>query len=142
MIDTVTFTIYSDFCDDALARTMITDGSGDLFFCFHVENACDDTDCTRFTRQTREAVLHELAHLWMNENLSETTRVRFSEHVGLDSWLDRSAQWHERAGEHAAEIIAWGLMDEAMQMVRIGDPPQDALEAGYRLLTGRQAPER
>ena len=141
-IGTVTFTIYSDFCDDALARTMITDDSRDLFFCFHTEDACDDAGCTRFTRRTREAVLHELAHLWMHENLNETTRGRFTEHVGLDAWSDRGVEWPERAAEHAAEIIAWGLMDEPMQMVRIGDPAQDALQAGYRLLTGRDAPAR
>ncbi len=33
-------------------------------------------------------------------------------------------------------MIAWGLMDEEVAMVRIPDVTPDQLQAGFRLLTG------
>jgi hypothetical protein len=60
---------------------------------------------------SRKLMLHELAHAWAREHLSADDRHTFVELRGAASWNDRDDPWAERGTEHAAEILAWGLMD-------------------------------
>jgi hypothetical protein len=104
-------------------------------------------------RLDRPTVLHELAHAWANAHLDDATRRAFMATRGLDVWHGGDVPWEQRATEHAAEIIAWALLDRN-RLVRWVEPAADgsdvvtwrllslpggdvdALVAGYRLLTG------
>lgn len=72
----------------------------------------------------------------MSTTLDEAVREEFGEHVGLETWNDPTVAWDRRAIEHAADTIAWGLMDREMRMLAIGDPTRDELVVGFRILTG------
>ena len=63
-------------------------------------------------------ILHELAHVWDWNQLSDDRRQDFLALRGLDEW--RNGNWHERGAEHAAEIIVWGLMDRPVRPGHLG----------------------
>ncbi len=44
--------------------------------------------------------------------------------------------WHRRGVEHAAETIAWGLMDLALPLTRLGGPGCAQAARGFAALTG------
>jgi hypothetical protein len=134
----VTFTLTSDLCDDARARYDPTPAGAELTLCFDEPFACWDDTCTNFTPASRSLVLHELAHAWMDAGLAESVRQRFIDHAGLEVWSDHSYPWIERAVEHAADAVAWGLLDRDMLMYRTGSPNPDHLATGFRILTGTE----
>jgi len=135
-IVSATFTLYSEYCDDIGARYRRTDGGGDLSFCFGETLVCWDENCTHFRREVRRLVLHEMAHAWIDATLDEGAKQRFADHAGLDAWNDKSVFWDERAVEHAAETLAWGLMDRDLAVIQIGSPTAEQLTDDFRLLTG------
>ena len=92
--------------------------------------------CTSRTSPPTEAMfVHELAHAWCAHSLPDEHRNAFMEMRGLSVWRG-DVPWHERGTEHAAEILMWGLIDRPTGVVTIRDHGCDALEAGYRTLTG------
>lgn len=92
--------------------------------------------CTSRTGPPIEALfIHELAHAWCAHSLSEQRRSDFQELRGCPVWRG-DVPWHERGAEHAAEILMWGLIDRPTGVITIHDHGCDALEAGYRTLTG------
>ena len=57
--------------------------------------------------------LHELAHAWDRQSLTDERRAEFLRLRRLDAsgaTTTRSV-WDERGAEHAAEVMVWGLMD-------------------------------
>jgi len=84
----------------------------------------------------RTLVLHEFAHAWTEQNLTETARARFVDLRGARSWNAAKDAWSERATEHAAVVMAWGLLDVVVQPRPIGDTSTAALTEAFRLLTG------
>ena len=86
----------------------------------------------------KKTVLHELAHAWADQTLDSETRMRFLDLRELDIWHDNSVPWEERGFEHAAEIIAWGLMDEDLLLVSIGETDTRQLADAFELLTGKE----
>ncbi len=94
--------------------------------------------CTSRTSPQIEALfLHELAHAWCAHSLSDARRSDFQELRGCPVWRG-AVPWHERGAEQAAEILTWGLIDRPTGVVTIHDHGCDALEAGYRALTGAE----
>ena len=86
---------------------------------------------------TDALILHELSHAWLEHNLTEARQADFQALRGYEYWRNRDvAAWHENGCEQAAEIMAWGLIDRPAGVVTINDHGCDALEAGYRALTG------
>lgn len=83
----------------------------------------------------RRILLHELAHAWAHEHLSDDQRQAFVADRGLAAWNDRGADWDERATEHAAEIITWGL-DSRCKPHEMIENDAASLEAAFVLLTG------
>jgi hypothetical protein len=84
-------------------------------------------------------MLNELAHAWDRHQLTEERRQALLELRGLELWRDsewHDVDWHDRGAEHAAEIMAWGLMDRPIKLVRIDQNSCGELEAAYRVLTG------
>lgn len=97
--------------------------------------------------------LHELAHAWANAELDDETRHAFMASRGLDVWHDADTAWEQRATEHAAEIVAWALLDRnrlvkwvepqadgtdevTWRLLTLPESDVDGLIDGYRLLTG------
>lgn len=135
-IESVTFTRYSIVCDEAWAQHQATEEGSELTVCFDDDGFCTDDTCVEFTADGRMTILHELAHAWMHAALDDSAEQRFIDHLGLEVWNDPLVAWDQRAGEHAAETIAWGLMDREMPMPRIGDPSPDELATNFGILTG------
>lgn len=85
----------------------------------------------------RQLVLHELAHAWAHEFLTEKDREEFTDLRELSAWNDVELDWHERATEHAAETIAWGLLDVDFDLTHtIGAEDPDSLRTAFVALTG------
>jgi hypothetical protein len=90
----------------------------------------------RFLVTPKKTILHELAHAWAQQTLASETRSRFLDLRGLDIWQDKSVPWEEQGAEHAAEILAWGLMDESLFLTSIGETETLQLAEAFELLTG------
>ena len=134
-VSTITFTHYSDFCDDVHGRSIWSETSIDLFLCWTESQVCLDADCKVRSTPARRTVLHELAHAWMITNLDDDTRGEFTELVGLESWDGSETEWEAKAREHAADTIAWGLFDAPLEIIicRVG---HEELTERFELLTG------
>ncbi len=136
VITSATFALCAELRGDMQARYSSTMEGADLGFGLDESDACWDENCASFTPVSRRFVLHELAHAWIDATLDESARQRFTDHVGLEVWSDKSVPWRERAAEHAAETIMWGLMDRDINPFQIGYRKPDQLTDGFRLLTG------
>lgn len=132
----VVFSSHVAECDSVAGRAHAGDDGWDLLICTSEEEACEDTSCTTFELRARHTILHELAHVWMDDHLDDDAQEAFLEFVGLDDWLGTDRRWVERGIEHAAEMIAWGLLDSNMYVLRLGGPSTDHLTEGFELLTG------
>lgn len=98
--------------------------------------------CTREAGPGEEfLILHELAHAWDATMLTPARRAAFLELRGLEEWRsDDPDRWHTRGAEHAAEIIAWGVIDRPVRILRIEPNDCASLHAGYVALTGVAPP--
>lgn len=83
----------------------------------------------------RDALLHEMGHAWVDENVSAAGRERFMQMRGLTAWNDQRVIWDDRGFEHAAETLAWAL---GHRYIAPGIPDHDPvrLTAAFELLTG------
>jgi hypothetical protein len=125
---------------------LVTDAGedrADLVLCTDAHQACspDRTTCTGFHLADRLGMLHELGHAWLLQHGSQEDEVAFLQLNELDAWADGSVPWHQRGAEQAAETLAWGLLDEEIALVRVGDPSCDVASSGFEILTG-EAPLR
>ena len=99
-------------------------------------------ECQNDPSRSRRSLLHELAHAWdhVGGSIDADTRTDFLTLRGLQSWDDDDLPWNQRGEEQAAEIIAWGLMDQsALIPTSVGDRgAQDTLglATAFILLTG------
>lgn len=84
---------------------------------------------------SKRTMLHELAHAWAAHSLTEEQRISFTAYRGLEAWNDHDYPWSERATEHAAEIVAWALLDQPNHVPSIERRPDGSSETVYRLLT-------
>ena len=87
----------------------------------------------------RRALLHEMGHIWLDQNLSDPERGRFLELRGLDAWNESSDTWALRGYEQGAEIMAWAL-GERILTPQIPDNEPIQLARGFELLTGSPPP--
>ena len=92
---------------------------------------------------TARTMVHELAHAWVDANLTAADRDAFLELRGLETWNDWGVDWDLRGYEHAAEIIAWGLGDQSdgTRAPSVPDNEPGALAEAFEFLTGRPLPE-
>lgn len=85
----------------------------------------------------QRTLLHEIAHAWIDQNVSPEDLEAFTELRGLETWSSREVKWEDRATEHAAEIFIWGIQDGDYKVdFRIDNTSCGELAAGYELLTG------
>ena len=145
-IGSATFTVQSEMCEEIRGRYRPTDRGIELELCMDDRTACwEDPDadpdtcaghCPEHVPGVLAIVLHEIAHAWLDANVDTIDVDRFLAHVDLDTWRDRDLPWDENGLEHAADTIAWGLMDRDIEMLRIGQPTPEELTEGFRILTG------
>jgi hypothetical protein len=100
-----------------------------------------------------DTMLHELAHAWVDLNLTEADHSDFVALRNLDSWNDRSQLWKTRGTEQAAEVLVWALSDldktvawvedgiADRRLLTISDSSPERLAEAYEQLTG-QTPYR
>ena len=92
--------------------------------------------CTVLVNEmARRNLLHEMGHIWIDQNVSRADRDRFLELRGLRTWNASTADWEERGYEQGAEIMAWALGNRILT-AQIPDNEPAQLEAGFELLTG------
>jgi hypothetical protein len=101
---------------------------GEIDVCTTLVDAC-----------ARRALLHEMGHIWLDQNLSDPERGRFLEVRGLHAWNDSSDAWGLRGYEQGAEIMAWGLGERILTPQIPGNEPIQ-LARGFELLTGSAPP--
>ncbi len=80
-------------------------------------------------------LLHELAHAWSFEFLEEGTRIAFTNHRELENWSS-GLNWWLMGQEQAAEIIAWGLMDEPFRSAYVNSESCAELATAFEMLAG------
>jgi hypothetical protein len=88
-------------------------------------------------------LLHEMAHAWLDANLTAAQRERFLELRGLTTWSNPSVLWEERGYEQAAEIIAWAIGDQG-QGIYMPSIPNNGLRQladAYGQLTNNPLPK-
>jgi hypothetical protein len=82
-------------------------------------------------------LLHELAHAWEAHNLSKYRRQPFMAlRSDVDSWAGAEVPWHQRGAEHAANVVAWGLLEDPYPISRTYPNDSDSLIEAFRVLTG------
>jgi len=78
-------------------------------------------------------ILHELGHAWTALHLTDQRRREFSRRWGLESWHDPDTPWRLRGAEHAADAIAWGLLEEPVGCHLPDGPIARRLQAFHQL---------
>lgn len=82
-----------------------------------------------------KTLLHELAHIWADENLTDQTRNDYVTFSGAWSWIGEG-EWFEQGTELAADTIMWAVTSGEMPMrPQFPTHLETTLEAGYQLLT-------
>lgn len=76
-------------------------------------------------------LVHELAHAHDNNFLTDSDRDEFLSVRDADSW--RNERWARAAGEHFADVVAWGLLDGTVRPSRTFPNDNDSLDAAFEL---------
>ncbi|MDJ0925722.1 MAG: hypothetical protein QNJ77_14295 [Acidimicrobiia bacterium] len=85
----------------------------------------------------RFILLHELAHAWDAHNLTEDRRESFMAlRAEVDAWTGADVPWARRGIEHAANVIAWGLLEDPYPISRTYPNDPESLIEAFRVLTG------
>ena len=84
-------------------------------------------------------LLHELAHIWEARNVPEAKHATFiATRIDVESWASLDVPWNQRGREHAANVIAWDLLEEPFPISRTYPNNPDQLRDAYHYLTGNQ----
>jgi hypothetical protein len=141
--DAVTFEP-SRSCEGLSGRLLDDGTTRNLYVCMYDSDVCTGAStCVEPGTAAQIAVLHELAHAWILDHVDHDTVDGILAISGRTAWDDPEVPWTERGVEYAADVIAWGLIDETLPMVRLGTPPCTELAAAFTRLTGAPlAPDR
>ena len=91
--------------------------------------------CTVLANEmSRRSLLHEMSHIWLDQNLGIGTRNAFLRVRGLSSWNSSRDPWEFRGYEQGAEIMAWELGDRILSP-QIPDNEPIRLDAAFELMT-------
>lgn len=89
---------------------------------------------------SRRTLLHEMSHIWLDQNATRSMRAQFMQSRRLPSWNAWDDAWRLRGFEQGAEIMAWALGERILTaQIPHNDPGQMA--EGYQQLTGQPLPE-
>jgi hypothetical protein len=124
----------SERCDDLAGAAVDTSEGTEIHLCY-TDAEIGNADAMALT--PRRTVVHELAHVWEARHVDEATRSAFMALRGVTVWNADTGDWSRRGSEHAAEIVAWGLLDEPVHLVRLTRNSCAELDQAFRVLTGR-----
>ncbi len=88
----------------------------------------------------RFTLLHELAHAWDIYSLEEAVRHEFLGIAAATTWENHD-DWHLAGGEHAANVVAWGLMDVRINQTRTRPYDHTSMVEAFSILTGGGLPQ-
>ena len=135
-LDAVTFEP-SRSCEGRSGRLLDDGTMRNVYVCMYDSDVCTGAStCVTPGTAAQIAVLHELAHAWILDYVDQDTVDGILALSGRTAWDDPEVPWIERGVEYAADVIAWGLIDETLPMVRLGAPPCMELAAAFTQLTG------
>jgi hypothetical protein len=97
-----------------------------------------EPQATSVNAMTRRTMLHEIGHIWLDTNTTQSLRDRFLELRGLRSWNASSDPWELRGSEQGAEIMSWAL-GERILTAQIPTQRSRAARAGIRAPDWRRA---
>lgn len=114
--------------------------------CLGESEICTEPLCEIMRADARFGLLHELAHVWERQFVDDTTRDEFLTLLGLEVWSLGDQPWVAGAVpegvEQAADIIAWALMDEEIELARLPGVTREQLSKAFNLLTQTTPPRR
>jgi hypothetical protein len=133
-VDAVSFALDQHVCPIERRGYVRYDAAGaDVSLCYEPDQVCDDAGCATWTERAAQTLLHEFAHVWMYQNLTEDTKSSFMRQVGVSRWADPDDDWGDRGVERAANTMMAGLMAEPLAM----DPAAcGAFGTRFSILTG------
>jgi hypothetical protein len=137
-LDSVTFEP-TRRCEGVGGRLVAGETAHDLVLCIRDRDLCArGRACPVPNLAIRAAMLHEMGHAWLHDQAGDATRRSLLTVSGRRVWSDPDVLWVERGVEYAAEVIAWGLIDEPIRLEQLGNPPCEELTAAFDVLTGRR----
>jgi len=99
----------------------------------------EETPTVKMCWNNEFMLLHELAHVWVEQNVPPTDRDSFTAmRDDVRGWAGTEVPWSERASEHAANIIAWGLQEKPYLISRTYPNDKDSLLEAFEFLTGSE----
>jgi hypothetical protein len=108
-------------CDGAPGRTYLDETTAVVKMCWNA----------------RFILLHELAHVWASHNLPAAKHEPFmAMRADAISWASSEVAWAQRGSEHAANVIAWGVLEDPFPISRTYPNDPDALRDAFVFLTG------
>jgi hypothetical protein len=88
---------------------------------------------------SRFIILHELGHIWEATNVPTERHTLFMDlRTNVASWASLEVPWADRGREHAANIIAWGLLEDPYPIARTYPNDPTSLTAAFVFLTDRE----
>lgn len=137
-VASITFIRARTACYEVGGTARWSERGADITLCRTTDDICLDETCRTWAPRHRQLLLHELAHPWLDEHADETVRAEFLDLVELPRWSDPSDRWDERGVEWAADAIAYGLMDDPVEIAPELATTCDERLAGFRVLTGAE----
>jgi len=121
-------------CEDMLGLFTVEEDGPRVRVCW----THDDPGVQR--RLQEQALVHELAHAWVDSNVSDGTREEFVVLTEAETWNSRSSEWNDRGTERAADLITWALLDPAVLFVDFASVPCETWIAAFELITSSPTP--
>ena len=107
-------------CDGAPGRTYLDHDPIEVRICWNSEFV----------------LLHELAHVWEAHNVAAAKQGPFMAlRDGVTSWAGPDLAWSEQGREHAANVIAWGLLEDPYPISRTYPNDPESLVAAFQFIT-------
>jgi hypothetical protein len=95
--------------------------------------ATDDNEMLR-DGWRRRTLLHEMAHAWTDQYVSEEAIAEFMARRGVSEWSSEAVPWADRGAEHAAEAVMASLQDELLPHILMKDKSEEAMQAAFAIL--------
>ena len=111
----------SPLCDGIQGRTFLSTDPIEVRMCWNSEFI----------------LLHELAHVWESANFPTDNHGRFNEmRHDVESWASPDDPWKTQGREHAANVIAWGLLEDPYPISETYPNDIASMVEAFHFLTG------
>jgi hypothetical protein len=139
-IGSMTFLIGKSACLGyfGFATTDPNDSISAIALCNRADDICADAACDTWKPEYKAELLHEYAHVWINENVDDATRTEFLDLIGVPNWTDPEIPHNEQGTEYAANTIVCGLLDAEMPQPLAPDWNSQLKADAFTLLTGAE----